>query len=70
VHFQSGPLQWTNWTNRLGCRALLKSLMPSPPPSPGDVGGSIGGPWGGFNRTDLHLAFFEVLPGGDLAVIR
>jgi hypothetical protein len=70
VHFQSGPLQWTNWTNRLGCRALLRSLMPSPPPSPGDVAGCIGGPWGSFNRADLYLTFFEVLAGGELATIR
>jgi len=70
VHFQSGPLQWTNWTNRLGCRALLKSLMPSPPPSPGDVAGCIGGPWAAFNRTDLYLAFFEVLASGELAAIQ
>jgi hypothetical protein len=68
VHFQSGPLQWTDWTNRLGCRALLHRLMPSP--SPGDLAGCIGGPWGGFDRTDLALAFFEVTPSGEFAVIR
>ena len=68
VHFQSGPLQWTNWTNRLGCRALLYRLMPSP--SPGDLAGCIGGPWGGFDRTDLAVAFFEVTPSGEFAVIR
>src|SRR5262249_39955084 len=70
AHFQSGPLQWMNWTNRLGCRALLKRLLPSPPPAPGDIAGCIGGPWGGFNRIDLYLAFFEVLPDGELAAIR
>jgi hypothetical protein len=70
VHFQSGPLQWMGWTNRLGCRALLRSLMPSPPPSPGDVAGCIGGRWGALKATDLYLAFFEVLPDGDLAAIR
>jgi hypothetical protein len=70
VHFQSGLLQWADWTNRLGCRALLKRLMPSPPPAPGDVAGCIGGPWAEFNRTDLYLAFFEVLPHRELAAIR
>ena len=70
AHFQSGPLQWTNWTNQLGCRALLESLMPSPAPAPGDVAGCIGGPWAALNLTDLYLAFFEVLPGGKLAAIR
>jgi len=69
VHFQSGPLQWASWTNRLGCRSLIRSLMASQP-SPGDVAGCIGGPWAGFNRTDLHLAFFEFLPDGELASIR
>jgi hypothetical protein len=44
VHFQSGPLQWMDWTNRLGCRALLHRLMPSR--SAGDLAGCIGGPWG------------------------
>lgn len=68
VHFQSGPLQWTNWTNRLGCRALLYRLMPSP--SPGDLAGCIGGPWGGFDRTDLAVSFFEFTPSGEFAVIR
>ena len=70
VHFQSGPLQWADWSNRLACRALIERLMLSPPPAPGDVAGCIGGPWGAFNRTDLYLAFFEVLPGGELAAIR
>ena len=69
AHFQSGPLQWMGWTNRLGCRAMLKNLMPSPPAA-GDVAGCIGGPWGVLNRTDLYLAFFEVLPDGELAAIR
>ncbi len=68
VHFQSGPLQWTEWTNRLGCRALLSRLMPSP--SPGDLAGCLGGPWGGFDRTDLAVAFFEVTASGEFAVIR
>ena len=68
VHFQSGPMQWTERTNRLGCRALLYRLMPSF--SPGDLAGCIGGPWGGFDQTDLALAFFEVTPSGELAVIR
>jgi hypothetical protein len=68
VHFQSGPLQWTDWTNRLGCRALLYRLIPSP--SPGDLAGCIGGPWGGFDRTDLAVSFFEFTPSGDFAVIR
>lgn len=68
VHFQSGPLQWTDWTNRLGCRALLYRLMPSP--SPGDLAGCIGGPWGGFDRTDLAVSFFEFTPSGEFAVIR
>jgi hypothetical protein len=68
VHFQSGPLQWTDWTNRLSCRALLQRLMPSR--SAGDIAGCIGGPWGGFDRTDLAVAFFEVTPSGEFAVIR
>ena len=68
VHFQSGPLQWTDWTNRLGCRALLHRMMPSR--SAGDLAGCVGGPWGGFDRTDLALAFFEVTPSGEFAVIR
>jgi hypothetical protein len=68
VHFQSGPLQWTDWTNRLGCRALLYRLMPSP--APGALAGCVGGPWGEFDRTDLALAFFEVTPSGEFAVIR
>jgi hypothetical protein len=68
AHFQSGPLQWTDWTNRLGCRALLSRLMPSP--SPGDLAGCLGGPWGGFDRTDLAVVFFEVTASGDFAVIR
>jgi hypothetical protein len=68
AHFQSGPLQWTDWTNRLGCRALLYRLMPSR--SAGDLAGCVGGPWGGFDRTDLALAFFEVTPSGEFAVIR
>jgi hypothetical protein len=69
VHFQSGPLQWMGWTNKLACRALLKALMPSISTT-GDVAGCIGGPWAAFNRTDLYLAFFEVLPRGELASIR
>jgi hypothetical protein len=68
AHFQSGPLQWTDWTNRLGCRALLSRLMPSP--APGDLAGCIGGPWAGFDRTDLAVSFFEVTPSGEFAVIR
>jgi hypothetical protein len=68
VHFQSGPLQWTDWTNRLSCRALLHRMMPSP--SAGDLAGCLGGPWGGFDRTDLAFAFFEVTPSGEFAVIR
>ena len=68
VHFQSGPLQWTDRTNRLGCRALLHRLMPSF--SPGDLAGCIGGPWGGLDRTDLAISFFEVTSSGELAVIR
>ena len=68
VHFQSGPLQWTDWTNRLGCRALLYRLMPSR--TPGDLAGCIGGPWAKMDRTDLALSFFEITPSGDLAAIR
>jgi hypothetical protein len=68
VHFQSGPLQLTDRTNRLGCRALLYRLMPSLPP--GDLAGCIGGPWGAFDRTDLALSFFEITPSGDFAIIR
>jgi hypothetical protein len=68
VHFQSGPLQWTDWTNRLGCRALLYRLMPSR--TPGDLAGCIGGPWAKMDRTDLALSFFEVTPSGEFAAIR
>jgi len=68
VHFQSGPLQWTDWTNRLGCRALLYRLMPSR--TPGDLAGCIGGPWAKLDRTDLALSFFEITPSGEFAAIR
>lgn len=68
VHFQSGPLQWMDWTNRLGCRALLYRLMPSR--TPGDLAGCLGGPWARMDSTDLALAFFEVTPSGDFAAIR
>ena len=68
VHFQSGPLQWTDWTNRLGCRALLYRLMPSR--TPGDLAGCIGGPWAKMDQTDLALSFFEITPSGEFAAIR
>jgi hypothetical protein len=41
-----------------------------PARSAGDLAGCIGGPWGGLDRSDLALAFFEVTPSGELAVIR
>jgi hypothetical protein len=56
-------------TSRAGDQ-LYFSVEPGDALRIGDLAGCVGGPWGGLDRTDLALAFFEVTPSGEFAVIR